>query len=178
MTDQFKTCSKCGEVKAVHFFRTGYRGCKSCAAIAQKKWVANNQEKEKARVKRYREKYPEKERERVKKYYEAKKDQLKAKRIGLGEAGIVARRAAVKKYTEANKDRVKERLARHRRKNRGKIREKTKANREKLVGSYLKAVIHRTTGIPEREVPDFLIEVKRKHLQILRKLKEATHDNS
>ena len=83
---------------------------------------------------------------------------------------------ACKKYRESNEEKHRKACKKHYESNKEKYREyKTKA-RATLSDSYIKAAICYATGIPVYAVPQFLIEVKRKHLQILRKIKEPTNE--
>jgi len=127
MNAQLKTCSKCGEVKAVEMFSLGRRKCRSCMNLANKMYREANKEKERARGKKRR------------------------------EARMENELAYAKKWREENH---------------ALILQKGNAWREGLDDGYVRALIAQTLGVSSAAIPSELIELKRKHLQILRAIKE------
>ena len=138
--DNFKKCSKCGEVKLLDCFhknkskKDGYRfQCKKCRSEAYKKYRAENAGAMKiAEAKHYA-----KNREKIK----AKND----------------------KYITKHIEKVKEK------------RVKKKAEMvELLKNSYIKEKIKKQSGVPYEHITQELIETKRLHILIQRKLKDLT----
>lgn len=148
MTEQFKTCSKCGEVKAVEMFLRRGLWCKACAAI-------------------YARDHREKNRDAYRSHY--KKSNKKN-----NESRTIRHR----EYVEKNKEKIASHRTAYQARNREKIKQQKNLLRQSLSDGYVREIIVSAAGSLRCEIPEQLIEVKRKHLQILRKLKEATNDNS
>lgn len=173
MTDQFKTCSKCGEVKAVELFRRNRNQCKMCRAEWARKWAADNPEK----------------------VVESNKKWVKQNRAKVAENH--------RSWREKNIERALKNESKSREKNREKTREKARHNQPKraqycklwkrnnsekvklydaksvanLADSYVRDKVRRCVEVNGIGIPPELIEVKRKHLQILRALKEKPNEH-
>ena len=81
-----------------------------------------------------------------------------------------------KKYRDRDKDKLNERrrdkyFAGGRSK---KERENYKSNRDNLTDIYLKALLTQSTGIFSKDIPDYIVKIKRKHLSLWRKIKFKT----
>ena len=126
-----KTCSKCGDVKAVEMFRKRRTKCRLCEAYEQRVYAKNNPEKVKALRKKYIQKNTAKEKARQKKYH------------------------------EENPERSKE---------------QHKKAKDELRDSYIKVLLTLQLRCKASELPSELIEVKRKHFQVLQKIKEMTDE--
>lgn len=126
-----KTCSKCGEVKAVESFSKKQRYCKVCASQYFASWRLVNHEKTASYSKNWR--------------------------LANREKAL----KATQNWAQANPDKKKASETRI-----------TKFHVDTLSEKYVKTLISRRTDIPHADIPVELIEVKRKHLQILRAIKE------
>lgn len=130
-----KTCSKCGEVKAVELFPKARCRCQRCFREKQKEW------------------------------YEANSQRINAKRKEAYRADSTKFSIYNKKYWEANREKLV-----------ASSKVKSKAYREGLSDGYVAQRIAQRVGLRANLIPAQLIEVKRKHLQILRKLKEKPNE--
>ena len=152
--DNFKKCSKCGEVKLLECFslnkrsRDGYQyACKKCAIEYVNKYYAKNREEVKARMAKYRaENY-----EKVK----AKESKYRAENPENPEK----RKARIDKWRAENPEKVKSNLAKY---------------QKRLPDAYIKSRIKKQTGVPNERITKDLIETKRLHILIQRKLKDLT----
>jgi hypothetical protein len=149
MTEQVKTCSKCGETKALGFFcknkecNDGFRPrCKECM---------NSYGRE------FRKKNPDKCREYYRKNREKNREKI---------------RVTSKKYYEKNKDKINEYGKERREKNPEKIREIRKVYIENLPEKYVIKQITQGTGLSASSIPQELIELKRVQIQITRELRK------
>ena len=145
-----KTCSKCGDVKAFDAFKKIGMQCKSCLNEMARKRYEINPERVAANSKKWRQANPEKVIANYLKWEQGNRDKRVAKQ--------------------------KEWAIKNRRKRAQQQSKRDGLLRKNLAESYLRNIVSRTTGIEYAVVPQALIEVKRKHLQILRKLKEKPNE--
>lgn len=157
-----KTCSKCGEVKAVVAFRKIGMQCKVCLNAAARKRYEVNPEKVAANSKKWRQANPEKARANSAKWEKSNKDQRIAKR---------------REWNLKNRKKRAQQESARRQANLERARERERLVRERLPDSYVRNKVSKLTGLEYINVPPELIKVKRKHLQILRKLKEKTDEH-
>ena len=134
--DNFKKCSKCGEVKLLDcFFRKksakdGHKSaCKKCFHKFAKEYRDENTEKVKAREAKYRAK---------------------------------------------NSEKIKTSAYEWAEKNSGKIKTKNAKRSKDLTDAYVKVTIKQQSGVPNEIITPDLIETKRLHILIKRKLKDLT----
>lgn len=156
-----KTCSKCGDVKAVEMFRKRRTKCRLCEAYEQRVYAKNNPEKVKALRKKYIQKNTAKEKARQKKYREENPEKAKA---------------SAKKYREANPGKEKARQKKYHEENPERSKEQHKKAKDELRDSYIKVLLTLQLRCKASELPSELIEVKRKHFQVLQKIKEMTDE--
>lgn len=136
--------------------------CKKCVILAQQKWIKANAEKHLSNVKKYQSENREKLRVYGERYRKTHKMQF---------------RIYTKEYAARNKEKVallaKDWIEKN--PNASKVRHKKEA--ELLTEAYVRQLASKQLKCSSELIQPELIEVKRKHLQILRKLKEATNDN-
>jgi hypothetical protein len=149
MSEQAKTCSKCGELKLLAFFNKQKQGkygvnsiCKKCQAA----WASA-----------YRKENPEKFRENEKRYRKENKEKI---------------RSYKKIYHKENSEKCRDLYKRWRDKNPDKSAAKSKMCRDKLHDFYVIDKIKRGTGLTASEIPQELIELKRIQLKITRELRK------
>ena len=152
-----KTCSKCGEVKAVEMFLKRKGQCKDCLAAWHVVYRKINKEKIGAREKNYRETHKQQIAERNRRY------------VSINFAG---RKQYQQKWRQNNQDSLLKIERRRRQRDAIKI----KQFRDSLPDCRVKQAIAAQIGVPANAIPPELVEVKRKHLQLLRKIKELTND--
>lgn len=150
-----KTCSKCGEIKAVELFRDRRNQCKCCEVLAFKVWAKENPEKVKTLKRESYRKNKEKILVAQKKY----------------------RQKNIESIREKNRKRSIEYAAKNPEKRRMTRRKTNAKSVERLSQYYVRNLVAASVGIPAELVVDSLIEVKRKHLQILRAMKEKTDEH-
>ncbi len=175
--DNFKKCSKCGEVKLLECFsrdktrKDGYSvECKKCNTEYGAKYRAKNREKIKAKAAEYHAKNREKINARAAKYYvenAEKRESITAK----NREKINARAA---EYRAKNPEKRKSINAKYYVKNAEKIKARTDKYTEQLTDTYIKNQIKQQTGVPYEHITQELIETKRLHILIQRKLKDLT----
>ena len=191
-----KKCSKCGEVKLPDGFykrkiaKDGLvSACKTCMALAKKAYLKANPEKAKAAWVIWYKENSEKLRARWVAYRKANPEECRAK-------DTAHRRANPEKYKEksirkyrANPEKYKEKSIRYYWANHEKSNTRTKkwrqANAEKVKAlkaeyiksmpdSFLKELIYKSSGLSKEQISQEMVEVKRAHLKLARKLKEMT----
>mgnify|MGYP003427102986 CR=1 FL=1 len=153
--DNFKKCSKCGEVKLLDCFglnKTRKDGKAVYCKICQKIYMSSYKDKNIIKIKEY-----------GKKYYSANSDLVKNRN---------------KLRYLADKESWCYKTKQWRIKNKLKVNEYQKVSRDKnskdLHDSYVKGQIKQQTGVPYEHITQDLIETKRLHILIKRKLKDLT----
>jgi hypothetical protein len=164
--DNFKKCSKCGEVKLSDCFsrgksnKDGYRvWCKKCSAEEKKIYRAENSEKIKIADAKYRAKNPEKIKVTRDKHYAKNREKIIAKSI---------------EYRTKNPEKVKANEVKWRTENPEKVKAMENRYAKEITDSYIKKQIKRRIGINNAHITQELIETKRLHILIQRKLKDLT----
>ena len=149
--DNFKKCSKCGEVKLLDCFnrdksnKDGYKfWCRKCHAGAFNKYRAENHEK----IKITKDKYYAKNREKI--------------------------LAKTLEWRTKNPEKVKDSYAKYYAENSEKVKAFEIRYTKELRDSYIKKQIKQQTGVPYEHITQDLIETKRLHILIKRKLKDLT----
>ena len=144
-----KTCSRCKTGKPVVEFTKYNKSidgfsyeCRSCKKERAAKWYLDNRERSAKNRKARYEKNKEIENSRSKRW---------------AEKNIISIRVRHKLYRKNHKEQFRIYEARH-------VKE--------LSDKYVKQRITRATGLPVNEISSKLVEAKRLHLQIIRKLKE------
>ena len=137
--DNFKKCSKCGEVKLLDCFSLNKAcidgrqyTCKKCATAIHKKYNAEKHEKIKAKAAKWR----------------AEKTKNKEKK-----------KARLDKWRAENPEKVRTNLAKY---------------VKNLPDAYIKNQLKQVSGVPYEHITQELIETKRLHILIKRKLKDLT----
>ena len=156
-----KTCSKCGEVKAVEMFVARRCQCKVCTRAAGRAW----REKNSAYQKEYFQKNKMKLLAQQKCYVQKNRKKTNEYKSKWQKSNPDVRRASAKKRKAADEERFSERS-----------RAANKKSRSKLNDGYVAEKITKQTCLARHLITPELIEVKRKHLQLLRKIKELTND--
>ena len=179
--DNFKKCSKCGEVKLLECFsrdktrKDGYSvECKKCNTEYGAKYRAKNREKLNAKAAEYHAKNREKINARAAKYYvenAEKRESITAKYRAKNREKINARAA---EYRAKNPEKRKSINAKYYVENAEKIKARTDKYTEQLTDTYIKNQIKQQTGVPYEHITQELIETKRLHILIQRKLKDLT----
>ena len=138
-----KTCTKCGETKALTEFykkKGGRDGltpqCKGCENIRMKAYREANKEKTKARHKAYYEANPEKVKAQKKACYEANKEKIKAHKKAYCEANKEKIKARQKAWREANKEELKARHKAYYEANKEKLKAAKKAHDSTPAGRF------------------------------------------
>jgi len=149
MNNIVKTCTKCGEVKPLDGFRKRKIGedrlrgeCKFCQM---------------AGLTAYQKANPEKFRAKNAAYQKANQEKIKEYRVA---------------QRKANPEKFRAKNAAYRKSNPEKIKAKDSAYREALSDALIKKMIIKITRLPRKLIPQELIQAKRVHLQLTRKLKE------
>ncbi len=193
--DNFKKCSKCGEVKLLDCFsknktkKDGYAfWCKKCAAENAKKHYSENIEKIKAIKAKYRSENIEKIKDTHAKYRSENREKINAKNAKYFAENPEKRKAAVAKYRDENPEKAKASYikwlaknpekrkaadAKWRAENPEKVKEFGIKKTRTMPDSYIRNVI-RQGGVPNEIITPDLIETKRLHILIQRKLKDLT----
>ena len=79
-------------------------------------------------------------------------------------------------YCEYNKqDKRKKQIANWRKKNKIKMNEKNKEDREKLVNWYVIQLIKKHSNLESRDIPEWLIDAKRNEIKLKRIIKESNN---
>jgi len=190
-----KTCSKCGEVKAVELFRRDRNQCKGCSSIEYKvwyekniqyargraaQWSKDNAEKRLATRRKFKEDNPEKHKANLKRYREKSREKYPEKhRVASAKWALEnpeKRKAIARKSAIANREKKNAQSKRARQQNPAIYKDYFRRKCENLDDSYVKQLVASYAGISTDKVPKQLIEVKRKHLQILRAIKETKNE--
>lgn len=156
-----KTCFTCGMVGALEMFLKKQNMCKTCATAYRKAWYQAHQEESIAKSTAYAKRHQNATREYQKKW----RAENVQKKQDLDRGWYVA-----------NRDEALARLRRWKEENPGVDTAWRRNSRETLAPHYIKSLIARRTGMSESLIPPELIEVKRKHLQILRAIKETKNE--
>jgi hypothetical protein len=180
MTDQVKTCSKCGETKRLAFFHKSKVGkygvksaCKKCAKEINAAYREKNPEKVRESCKRYKNGNPDKVRESHKRYHKENRDkEMEYQRKWRQKNPDKVRQQSKRRY-EKNPDKAREKSKKYREKNLEKCIEKNKRYRDELADLYVICQIKQGSGLTASEIPQELIELKRVQLQITRELRES-----
>ncbi len=164
--DNFKKCSKCGEVKLLECFsrdktrKDGYMGwCKKCFVEAHKKYRAENAGKIKIADAKYRAENPEKVKVTRDKHYTKNREKIIAKTL---------------EWRTKNPEKVKAKTLEWRTKNPEKVKAMHNRYAKELTDLYIKKQIKRRIGINNVHITQDLIETKRLHILIKRKIKDLT----
>lgn len=139
-----KTCSKCGEVKAVEDFYSRYNQCKTCFLAQQSKYRKEHLEKYRGYSAKYRKEHQEKERECKAKYY--------------------------KEHVET----IRERKAKYYKEHWYAIHEYGVKRAVEMPDSYIRNLLANGSPVHGLQLPCALLEAKRIQLKINRYLKEMT----
>lgn len=156
-----KTCGKCGEVKSLVMMLKKGNSCKACAAAYSKAWYEANRKTRIAKSTDWKKANPDSVREYQKKYHAANQEK---------------KRAYAKARHTANREDDNARARRWREEHPTALASWKADQRKALSSYYVKRLISERTGLPPSRIQIELIEVKRKHLQILRKIKELTNE--
>lgn len=171
-----KRCSTCGEEKTTEEFhrdRTKPDGCthscRSCHNEAKRKWRAANPDKQRAYKNKRRKKerqydakrrreHAEKVRERIRNWQRQNPEKIRA----YADANLEKIRARERKQHASNPEKYRE------------LRRKTRAkSRRDLSNGYINRLLtHKHPFLRAADIPEELIEVKRQHIKLVRKLKE------
>lgn len=189
-----KTCSHCKAEKPLTEFHrnksvaSGYQSeCKSCRKERAAKWNVEHKGIATERSRAYREKHPDRYVAYAKKYALENKAKISeaSKRRRLPIQGMLNEKS--KAWKHANPEKCKDYKKRWRASNRELVNEQIKRQKERrrvhgdkyskleranLRDNYVKAQLCARGAIPRSNIPNDLIEAKRLHLQIIRKLKE------
>jgi hypothetical protein len=92
----------------------------------------------------------------------------------------------IEKFVKICRDKNKEKIAKYMKIYRNNNKEKTAKynkkhainNRKKLNNSYLKNLIMNKNNLKAKDIPQELIEIKRLHIKLIRKIKEIKHVNN
>ena len=169
MTD-CKTCSKCGEVKAVAEFRLHRASCKKCALAYEVAYRKANHEKEAARHAAYRKANHEKVAASQAARRKASHEKVLASQAAYRKANhekVLARNAA---YRKANPKKVAASQAAYRKAIPEKISADNKLYASEMRPSYIAGVI----GIKVAQLPPELLALKREQLATHRLPKQIT----
>ncbi len=134
--DNFKKCSKCGEVKLLDCFsknKTRKDGFEYVCKICRKSDKAI--------------------------YQVVSKEKIKIRKAKWRDENTEKANAIMRAWYAANQEKVKARNARY---------------AKELTDSYIKNEIKKQTGVPNERITKDLIETKRLHILIKRKLKDLT----
>ena len=179
-----KTCSKCGEVKAVEMFsmsRSKRRSiCKACESIYSKIYYETNREIVAKRHRDYCQANLEKGAKQSRDYRKKNADRVARTSKAFRQRNRSKEVARAKKYRQENAGKIaaqsSQRYIANKPKNIQRDKSNARKHRQELSKNYVKRLIAAATGCEFKNIPPELIEVKRKHLQLLRKIKELTND--
>lgn len=117
-----KTCSKCGEVKAVDQFRTGKNQCRVCTNARSKQWSRNNREKQA----RYREENREKINKQQAEYRRENRDKVNAASAAYRAKNIKELRRKDRERSVRDREKRNEQLKKWRKENPDKVKSHVK----------------------------------------------------
>ena len=162
-----KTCTKCGEVKALDAFHKNSKTkdghnykCKPCAISVASAWAKANPEKRAINDAAYRARHGDKENERKRSYCAQNKDKVSASN---------------KKWRDLNPERCRARSVAWAQTNSEKITAYQKSYRDALKKNYIAASLK----IKVSELSPELYELKREQLEtrrLAKQLKQATKE--
>ena len=159
-----KRCSKCGEVKALELFYGRNAVCISCYNERRRRYRAENKEAVAEQRRRYQTENKEAIAEGKRRYLAENRktvNQYKRRYYGKNKEAAAERGRL---YRAKNKEAIAERRA----KNKETIAERQRRWRAEARSSYLKSLASRSTGLPRKDIPVELIELKRLTLKAKR----------
>lgn len=180
METQTRTCKKCGNTyplteeyfHKLNVVKSGFRArCKNCMREHWNNYYSSpsGNESAKKRKQKYRDSHKEQIKEhnlKVRKLYGDKYKATARKKYAENKEYRQKQLNYVKAYRDSHKD-LPEYIE--------KIREKARISTATLSDSYIKLVIVGKTDLSFRDIPQDLIEIKRKQLKIYRNVKAKQH---